>query len=109
MKPILKDLDLQIASQQLQKQSYLGNHADLLKYMKEKNKKSMTTAAVRTWLTKNGSFPSAYVKRGITLEDCDIDPYTATVCGRRRSPIQLLHLAEETEQALEWLVEQHTS
>ena len=69
----MKDLDLQIASQQLQKQSYLGNHADLLKYMKDKNKKTMTTAAVRTWLTKTGSFPSAYLKRGMSLEHCDID------------------------------------
>ena len=70
---ILKSLDLCKASEQMQRQSYLGNHADLLAYMKDKGKTTMTTAAVRTWLEKNGRFPSAYARQGITLGDCDID------------------------------------
>ncbi len=70
---ILKNLDMRAATENMQKQSYLGNHADLLAHLRATDKQKMTTASVRTWLKKHDRFPAAYKRQGFSLEDCDID------------------------------------
>lgn len=73
LKQVLKSLNLSVATDEMQKQSYLGSHADLIAYMKAAGKRKVTTAAVRTWLKKHDTFPAAYKRLKLSLDDCDID------------------------------------
>ena len=73
LKLVLRSLKLSAATKTMQKQSYLGNHADLLAHMKSTGKRKMTTAAVRTWLMKHNTFPAACKQQKLLIDDCDID------------------------------------
>ena len=64
-----------------QKQSYLGNHVELLEHMRLSNMSRMTTTAVWKWLQQHDKIPHAFSKQGLMLEDLSIDHILPTSIG----------------------------